>query len=26
MRDARALRDVARVLVAMGIDPRAHRR
>ncbi|MHC8380656.1 Arm DNA-binding domain-containing protein [Pseudomonas sp. LB3P14] len=26
LRDARALRDVARALVARGIDPRAHRR
>jgi hypothetical protein len=26
LRDARALRDVARALVARGIDPRPHRR
>lgn len=26
LRDARALRDVARALIARGIDPRAHRR
>ncbi|WP_458369704.1 hypothetical protein [Pseudomonas fluorescens] len=26
MRDARTLRDVARALVAWGIDPQAHRR